>query len=73
MKCDTCKYLGETFNRIRGQNGKMLGHLRILAGVDDWRYCTYPLPFHVNQRAVPMGVEHNCRVYVCKHVNRKTL
>lgn len=69
MKCDTCKYLGKALDCIRGPDGKILNHLKVPAGVEDWRHCTYPLPFYANQRAIPMGVEHNCKVYSYKHVN----
>jgi hypothetical protein len=53
MKCDGCIYLGTVFE-----------HLKNFQGTEEWRACMYPLPWHVSDRAVPMGIEHNCKVYL---------
>lgn len=62
MKCDLCVYL-ET----------VLKHLKEYDDIEVWRHCKYPLPYHVYEKAIPMGVEHNCKCFskshVCKHVN----
>ena len=57
MKCNDCRYLGIVFD-----------HLKYYNGIAEWKACTYPLPYHVEDRAIPMGIEHNCEVYKKKEV-----
>ena len=52
MKCIKCKHLGVIFDHLKGYDG-----------IDEWRNCEYPLPYHVTPRAIPMGIEHNCQTY----------
>jgi hypothetical protein len=62
MKCDKCIYLGMVLDHLKGYNG-----------IKEWRHCKYPLPYHADGKAVPMGVEHNCKCFhkshICKHIN----
>lgn len=62
MKCDLCIHLG-----------MVLAHLKEHNGIKTWRRCKYPLPYNIGEKAVPMGVEHNCKCFskshVCKHVD----
>lgn len=58
MKCDTCKYLGAVLDHLKGHDG-----------VKEWRHCKYPLPYHADDKAIPMGVKHNCKVHTCGHFN----
>lgn len=57
MKCDDCRYFGMIFN-----------HLTDYDGIKIWGHCEYPLPHHIDSRATPIGIEHNCLTYEAKRI-----
>ena len=51
MKCEGCEY-----------HGIIIEHLAGYQGFDEWRFCEYPLPYYAIPQAVPLGMEHKCKV-----------
>jgi hypothetical protein len=52
MRCKSCKFCG-----VR------LVHLAGFRGYYEWRNCDYPLPYFAIPQAVPLELEHDCKVY----------
>lgn len=62
MKCDLCVHLGNVLAHLKGHDE-----------IEEWRYCKYPLPYHIVDRAIPMGENHDCKCFykshICNHIN----
>jgi hypothetical protein len=56
MRCIDCEYCGT-----------IIEHLKGFENIEDWRQCSYPLPFHQHDKAIPGMQNHECPVFIKKY------